>query len=40
LASQNIAAAMALLWRLPEPTTPEERKIQREIRELLGRAVE
>jgi hypothetical protein len=31
---------MALLRRLPEPATPEERKTQRAIRELLDRAAE
>jgi hypothetical protein len=40
LASQNIAAAVALLRRLPEPRTPEERKTQREIHELLDRVAE
>jgi hypothetical protein len=30
----------ALLRRLPEPATPEERKTQREIRKLLNCAVE
>jgi hypothetical protein len=30
----------ALLWRLPEPATPKERKAQREIHELLDRAAE
>jgi hypothetical protein len=31
---------MALLQRLPEPATPEERKTQREIHELLDHAAE
>jgi hypothetical protein len=39
-ASQNIAAAAALLRRLPEPVTPEERKTQWEIRELLDHTAE
>jgi hypothetical protein len=38
--SQNITATMALLRRLPEPANPEERKTQREIRELLDRVAE
>lgn len=37
-ASQNITAVAALLRGLPVPTTPEERKTQRDIRELLGHA--
>jgi hypothetical protein len=39
-ASQNIAAAAALLQRLPELATPEERKTQWEIRDLLECAAE
>lgn len=39
-AGQNIAAAAALVRGLPAPTTPEEQRIQRGIRELLGRAAE
>ena len=36
--SQNIAAAMALLWGLSGPTTPEDRWAHREIRTLLEHA--
>jgi hypothetical protein len=39
-ASQNIAAVVALLRRLPEPATPDEHKTQREIREVLVHAAE
>jgi hypothetical protein len=39
-ASQNITAVVALLRRLPEPATPEERKTQWEIHELLNRVAE
>ena len=38
-ASQNIAAAAALLWGLPRPATPEDRRAHREIRTLLEGAV-
>lgn len=38
-ASQNIAAAVALVQGLPEPATPEERRAHREIHMLLERAV-
>jgi len=37
-ASQNIATMAALLWGLPEPTTPEDHWAHREIRTLLKRA--
>jgi len=37
-ASQNIAAATALLHGLPEATTPEDRRAHHEIRTLLERA--
>jgi len=37
-ASQNIVAAAALLRGLPKPTTPEDRRVHREIRTLLERA--
>jgi len=37
-ASQNIAAATALLHGLPEATTSEDRRARREIRTLLKRA--
>ena len=37
-ASQNIAATIALLWGLPEPTTPEDHWAHHEIRMLLERA--
>lgn len=37
-ASQNITAAAALLQRLPEPATPEERRAQRDVQELLNLA--
>ena len=39
-ASQNIAAAAALLRGLPEPATPEERRAQCEVCALLERAAE
>jgi len=35
--SQNIAVVVALLWGLPEPATPEDRRAHREIRTLLER---
>ena len=37
-ASQNIAAAVALLRGLPGTATPEDRRVHREIRTLLERA--
>ena len=39
-ASQNITIAAAILHGLSVPATPEERKTQWDIRELLGCAVE
>ena len=36
--SRNITAAMALLHGLPEATTPEDRRVHREIHTLLERA--
>ena len=37
-ASQNIAATVALLQRLPEPTTPKDHRAHHEIHTLLERA--
>ena len=37
-ASQNIAAVVALLWGLLEPTTPEDHRAYHEISTLLKRA--